>query len=94
MVRRDTKRKLIYRDFTRQGLHACYERMSRVLDALDARAPEEGFWLGPRASVADLGLFAHLHSLRLPLVPWQASEITKRARLNRYLDRVDAVTHA
>jgi glutathione S-transferase len=94
MVRRQTKRKLVERDFTRSGLDACYERMRRVLDALDQRAPEQGFWMGPRASVADLGLFGHLHSLRLPALPWQAEEVAKRARLSRYLDRVDAHTRS
>jgi glutathione S-transferase len=85
-------RKLKDRDFTRGGLEACYDRMRRALDDLDARAPEEGFWLGPRATVADVGLFAHLHSLRLPLIPWQAAEVAKRERLSRYLDRFDAIT--
>jgi len=94
MVRRQTKRKLVERDFTRSGLDACYARMRRVLDALDERAPEEGFWMGAHASVADLGLFAHLHSLRLPLTPWQAEEVAKRLRLSRYLDRVDARTRS
>ena len=92
VVRRGIKKKLIERDFTRAGLDACYERMGRVLDSLDARAPDEGFWLGPKATVADLGLFAHLHSLRLPLTPWPAGEVARRARLTRYLDRVDAAT--
>ena len=94
MVRRSTIKKLVERDFTRGGLDACYERLHRVLDDLDARAPEDGFWLGPRASVADLGLFAHLHSLRLPAIPFQAEQVKKRARLSRYLDRVDAATTA
>lgn len=92
MVRKKTVQKLIERDFTRGGLEACYERLRRVLDDLDARAPEDGFWLGPRACVADLGLFAHLHSLRLPTILWQAEEVAKRTRLTRYLDRVDAAT--
>jgi glutathione S-transferase len=92
MVRKKTVQKLVERDFTRGGLEACYERLRRVLDDLDARAPEDGFWLGPRASVADLGLFAHLHSLRLPTIPWQAEEVARRTRLTRYLDRVDAAT--
>jgi glutathione S-transferase len=94
MVRRATLKKLIGRDFTRGGLDACYERMRRIVDALDARSPNEGYWLGPRVTVADLGLFAHLHSLRLPLIPWQADEMAKRKRLSRYLDRVDAATRA
>lgn len=92
MVRRGIRRKLVERDFTRSGLDVCYTRLRRVLDSLDARAPEEGFWVGPRACVADIGLFAHLHSLRLPLTPWQAEEVAKRARLSRYLDRVDVAT--
>ncbi len=92
MVRRSMKKKLIERDFTRAGIDACYARMGRVLDFLDARAPDEGFWVGPRATVGDLGLFAHLHSLRLPLIPWQAEEVARRKRLTRYLDRVDAAT--
>jgi glutathione S-transferase len=92
VVRRSIKKKVFERDFTRAGLDACYERMGRVLDSLEARAPEEGFWVGPRATVADLGLFAHLHSLRLPLTPWQAEVIAKRQKLTRYLDRVAAAT--
>ena len=92
IVRRGIKKKLVERDFTRAGLDACYVRMRRVLDSLDARAPEDGFWLGPKATVADIGLFAHLHSLRLPLTPWQAEEVARRKKLTRYLDRVDAAT--
>jgi glutathione S-transferase len=92
LVRRSTMKKLVGRDFTRGGLEACYARMYRVIDQLDARAPESGFWLGERPSVADIGLFAQLHSLRLPSVPFQAEEMKKRARLSRYLDRVDAAT--
>ena len=94
MVRRGIKKKLIERDFTRGGIEGCYERFGRVLDALDARAPEDGFWMGARMSVADLGLFGHLHSLRLPLLAWQAETVERRKRLCRYLDRVDAVTKA
>jgi glutathione S-transferase len=66
--------------------------MHGVLDALDARAPSTGFWLGERATVADVGLFAQLHSLRLPLLPWLAEEVGRRKRLSAYLDRVDAAT--
>jgi glutathione S-transferase len=93
-VRKKTMTALVGRDFTRGGIEACHARLYRVLDDLDARAPDAGFWLGPRACAADLGLFAHLHSLRLPMVAYQAQEIAKRTRLNRYLDRVDAVTRA
>ena len=81
-VRKKTIEKLVGRDFLRSGLDVCYERMHRVLDALEHRAPEHGFWMGARATVADLGLFAHLHSLRLPLLPWRAQDIERRTRLS------------
>lgn len=48
----------------------------------------------PRLSVADLGLFAQLHALRLPQTPWRAEDLARRARLTRWLDRVDAATRA
>jgi glutathione S-transferase len=92
LVRRKVKDGLVARDFTRAGLAACEARLFRVLDQLDARAPELGFWLGDKPSVADLGLFAQLHSLRIPLTPWRAADIARRARLSRWLDRVDAAT--
>jgi glutathione S-transferase len=92
VVRRRTVKKLVERDFTRAGLDACYARLYRVLDDLDARAPEDGYWMGARPCIADLGLFGQLHSLRLPLIAFQAEELKKRRRLNAYLDRVDAVT--
>lgn len=92
LVRRGTVKMLIGRDFLRGGLDACYERFDRVLDALDARAPIEGFWLGERPSVADLGLFAQLHSLRMPKTPHLAERLSARARLTKWLDRVDAAT--
>jgi len=91
LVRRKMAQRLRERDFLRSGLDALYERMGYVLDMLDQRAPTDGFWLGPRASVADIGLFAHLHSLRLPGL-WLGEVLQKRERLTRYLDRVDAVT--
>jgi glutathione S-transferase len=91
-VRRRVVKGVVARDFLRAGLDACYERMRRVLDDLDARAPDDGFWLGPRMTVADLGLFAHLHSLRLPLIAWQAEQVARRQRLTRYLDRGNAAT--
>jgi len=92
MIRSRTIKKVYERDFTRAGLDACYARMNKVLDALDARAPDDGYWMGPRPSFADLGLFAHLHSLRFPKTPWQAENVAKRARLSRWMDRVDTMT--
>ena len=91
IVRRRMGKRLVERDFLRLGLDALFERMETVLDKLDRRAPQDGFWLGPRASVADLGLFAHLHSLRVPGL-WAADVLGKRERLTGYLDRVDVAT--
>jgi glutathione S-transferase len=92
LVRRKTRASLRGRDFLRAGVERWLERLASVLDQLDARAPDEGFWLGPRATAADVGLFAMLHALRLPATPWRAAEIAQRQRLSRWLDRVDAVT--
>lgn len=92
MVRKKTIQALEGRDFLRGGLDACYDRMGRVLDHLEGRAPEDAFWLGPRVTAADLGLFAHLHALRLPMTPVGVELVARRKRLSRYLDRVDAAT--
>jgi glutathione S-transferase len=91
-VRRGTVKKLVDRDFMRGGLEACYERMDRTLDDLEARAPADGFWLGSEVTAADIGLFAQLHSLRLPLVEHAAAAVAKRTTLSKYLDRVDAAS--
>jgi glutathione S-transferase len=94
LVRRRVQKDLIARDFLRAGLPACTERLQTMLDALDARAPEDGFWVGSAPSVADLGLFAQLHSLCLPQTPWLAETVAQRKRLARWLDRVDVATRA
>lgn len=91
-MRRKTMNMLVGRDFTRAGLTACDARMNRVLDHLESRVPATGFWMGAEATVADLGLFAHLHSLRLPETDFRAADIAKRQRLSAWLDRVDAAT--
>jgi glutathione S-transferase len=92
LVRRKTLSALVGRDFLRAGLPACEARLFRVLDHLEARAPGDGFWLGDQVSVADLGLFAHLHALRLPSTAFRADDVAKRQRLSAWLDRVDAAT--
>jgi glutathione S-transferase len=92
MVRKGTIKRLHGRDFLRAGPEAYQQRLDRVLDLLEARAPEQGFWLGAQPSVADLGLFAHLHQLRLPLTAFRAEEVKRRVRLSLWLDRVDAAT--
>jgi glutathione S-transferase len=92
LVRKKTLRSLEGRDFTRAGLAACEQRLFRVLDHLEARAPEQGFWMGEYPTVADLGLFAQLHEMRFPETPFRAADLAKRARLSKWLDRVDAAT--
>lgn len=80
------------RDVLRQGEAACWERFEEMLDLLEARAPQSGWWIGERATVADVAIFAQLHSLRTPLTRWQAARLAERPTLTRYLDRVDAAT--
>jgi glutathione S-transferase len=91
-LRKNIERALVARDVLRQGWPACCERFVCTLDQLEARAPEQGFWVGDAVSVADLGLFGQLHSLRTPLTRPQAEELARRSRLSAYLDRVDRAT--
>ncbi|HEX8438407.1 glutathione S-transferase family protein [Archangium sp.] len=90
-VRNRIVKGLVARDIWRAGPEVCWRRFQETLDALEARAPEEGFWLGT-FSTADISLFALLHGLRNELTPWQRDLIAARPRLSRYLDRVDAAT--
>lgn len=91
-VRRGIKSRLFASDYTRAGLADCYARMEKVLDGLEARAPAHGYWLGDTLSVADLSLFAQLHTLRCPITPASASTVAARQTLSAYLDRVGAAT--
>lgn len=90
-VRKRIVKGLVAREVWRAGADACWRRYETVLDALEARAPEEGFWLGTFSS-ADLSLFAQLFSLRQQITPWQSERLSARPRLSRYVDRVDAAT--
>lgn len=92
MIRKKTLKSLIGRDFLRAGLDACHARTLRVLDQLEARAPETGFWLGDKLCVADLGLFGQLQAMRLPKTAYRAAQFAERRRLSNWLDRVDAAT--
>ncbi|MFB1482648.1 glutathione S-transferase family protein [Corallococcus sp. RDP092CA] len=94
LIRRKQVEKLVARDVWRAGPEACWRRFGLLLDQLEARAPEHGFWLNGALSVADLALFAQLHSLRTPLTPWQGAEVERRVRLRAWLERVDAATRA
>lgn len=92
MLRRRVVAGLHARDVWRAGAEACWRRYEALLDALDARAPTEGFWLGAHATTADVSLFAQLHGLRNRYTARQASMIERRMKLRAWLDRVDAAT--
>src|SRR4051812_4094413 len=54
----------VYRSDLSRAAHARARRARKAeawLDALEERAPTEGFWVGPNATFADVGLFGHLH---------------------------------
>jgi glutathione S-transferase len=80
------------RDVWRAGEDACWDAFQETLDALEERAPEQGFWLEAGLSTADIALAAQLDSLATPLTPRQATLVAARPRLARWLDRVDAAT--
>lgn len=80
---------LVARDIWRAGPKACWARLEVLLDALDARAPQAGFWLGETLTAADFALFGQLNAFRTPLTPAQADSVARRARLTAWLDRVD-----
>jgi glutathione S-transferase len=82
------------REVTRAGMDACWARFEEVLDQLDARAPGTGFWLDATLTLADISLFAPLHSMRTHLTPWQAERVAARPRLSAWLNRVDVATRA
>jgi glutathione S-transferase len=83
---------LMARDVWRAGSDRCWARFESLLDELDARAPERGWWCGRALSVADIALFAQLHSLRTPLTAPQAESLARRKRLSAWLDRVHEET--
>jgi glutathione S-transferase len=93
-VRKKVMATLVARDVWRQGRDACWTRFLKTLDALEARTPDSGFWVSPTISVADVGLFGQLQSLRTPLTRAHAEQVARRPRLSNYLDRVDAATRA
>lgn len=92
MIRRKILTSLHGRDVTRGGLEPCWERYRGILDHLDVRAPDTGFWTGPELTIADIALFSMLHALRTPCSPPQAEWVAEKARLTAWLGRVEAVT--
>ena len=91
-VRKRMVASLVSRDVWRAGPEACWRRFEDVLDQLERRAPDAGFWVADRITAADLALFGQLQSFRCPLTPWQADQLRRRERLSRYLDRVHEAT--
>lgn len=92
-LRRRVISALVARDFLRAGAEALWSDFRRILDFLEARAPRDGFWLtSERPTVADLGVFAQLQSLRTPLTIRERDEIARRSVLSDWLDRVDEAT--
>jgi glutathione S-transferase len=92
LLRRNVVKSLRARDVWRAGPDACWSRYGDLLDRLDARAPGEGFWLGPSPTLADVALFAQLHGLRNRYTQRQSDMIASRGALTAWLDRVDAAT--
>jgi glutathione S-transferase len=94
-IRAKVRSSLRARDVIRSGIARAREDFERALDHLEARAPEGGFWVtSDRPSVADLAIFAQVHSLRTELTPKQARAIKRRPALTDWLDRVDEATRA
>ncbi len=92
-IRRKVIASLVARDVLRSGPDALWDDYRRVLDCLEARAPEQGFWAtSDQPTVADIGLFGQLQSLRTPLTAAQSREIALRPALSDWLDRVDEST--
>jgi glutathione S-transferase len=83
---------LVARDVWRAGPERCWARFEALLDQLEARAPERGWWCGGALSVADVALFGQLHSLRTPLTASQGASLARRIRLSAWLDRVHEET--
>lgn len=89
-LRAGVVRGLVARDVWRAGPEACWARFEQLLDALDGRAPEAGWWCGDALSVADVALYGQLRSFGTSLTPAQADAVSRRPRLSRWLSRVES----
>ncbi len=94
IIRRGIIKSLEARGTWLGGAKACWARFEEILDALEERTPPEEYWLGGQITVADLSLFAQLHSLRHDITPAQQTSIARHSQLSAYLDRVDRATRA
>jgi glutathione S-transferase len=93
-IRETVVKVLVARDVWRAGAEACWDRFLTTLGDLEARAPQSGFWMGERLTVADVALFGQLQSFRTPLTQWQSHAIGQKGALRGWLDRVDAATRS
>lgn len=91
-LRAGVVKNLVARDVWRAGPDACWSRFQTLLDQLDTRAPTQGYWVSDALTAADYALFGQLHSFRTDLTPWQQAQLSQRAQLSAYLDRVHAAT--
>ena len=87
LLRRGIRKNLVAREHWRRGPVACWQRFHRLLDALEARTPVDGFWLGA-LSTADIALAAQLRSFMTPMTSAQGDAVRRRLRLHAYVDRV------
>lgn len=88
MARRRVRQSLHARDVWRRGPAVCWQRLETLLDALDARAPNDGFWFGEQVSTGDIAIAAQLKSLQTALTPRQSAAVAQRRRLASWVDRV------
>ena len=90
-IRRRVVGSLVARDVWRAGPARCWERYGRLLDALEARAPEPGTsWVGgERWTVADVALYGQLRSLATALTPAQSAALQARRRLWAWLEALE-----
>jgi glutathione S-transferase len=91
-LRAQTIQRLVARDIWRAGSSECWARLGELLDRFDARAPQNGFWMGQELTAADLALFGQLQSLRTSLTPKQRAQVESHGQLKSWLDRVDQAT--
>jgi glutathione S-transferase len=91
-VRRKIIKSMRSMEFIRAGQDGCWNMFTDHLDLLEARTPQQGFWLGDTLTVADVSFFGMLHCLRSGLSPWQMEQINQRPKLCGWLDRIQVAT--
>ena len=66
----------------------------RSLDGLAALIEGDGFLAGFEVSLADIAVFAQIHRAVAGADPWYEAEVRERAVLDRWMERIDAITSA